>query len=591
MQKNNLILNKFYKYMKRTLLFSLPSLYGWIYAQNVGIGTSTPDASAKLEIDDANRGILIPRVALTATNAAGPVTSPATSLLVYNTATAGTVPNNVTPGYYYWDGTQWVRLMDTESSDWKLDGNTNGVLRYIGTNDNFDFPIHTNGTEKVRVTAGGYVGIGTTNPQRILHVVENNNFGHIQPSTALFRLQNSENTTCAGNDKFWDFRVGNCGQFGIITTDNNINPNFNILKANDLLGPSDGPVVSLNSTAPIYSIFLDGNGRVGFGLPAPTNNFHLHTSSTGASIIGRYTSATTGSTSSDGIEYGFANAGSNFYMNNAEGGGFQWWTSGTERVRITGAGNVGISATAPAVQLAVGGNGTNVYATNAWIENNMHVQGNETLNQGGRGRLRVGTAWGYMGLYTDVSSTSQANDLVLGSSTGLVRIGPNGGGQNLRVSGLEGTGNRAVYADANGILRTSTKNIAYIQSRSIVNHDNSNVGWRVVGPASTNMDVSQGDIIAVTISLKFRWTGGSGGDHPFFGIRINGSCGTIDVVDLIHHGTADDVPRNQWQSVAFQYVWVATCDGTINLNVICDNNTDSDDSSQYHDIVLVATRH
>lgn len=509
--------------------------------------------------------------------------------MVYNTATAGTAPNNVTPGFYYWDGTQWIRL--NNDGDWKLDGNSNGTLRYIGTNDNYDFPIRTNGTEKMRIMAGGNVGIGTTNPQRLLHVNGNNNFGHVFPETAILRLQNSENTTCVGSDKFWDFRVGNCGQFGVITTTNNSNPNFNWLKANDLTLPSDGPIVSFNLTAPIHSIFLDANGRVGFGLPSPTNNFHLHTTSTGATIIGRYTSATTGSTSSDGIEYGFANSGSNFYWNNAEAGGFQWWTSGTERVRITGAGNVGIGTTSPAVRLAINGNGVNVYATDAWIENNMHIQGNETLNQGGRGRLRVGTAWNYVGLYADASSSSQANDLVLGASSGLVRIGPNAGGNNLKVSGLEGTGNRIVYADDNGILRTSGKTVAYIQDRNIFGHDNANVGWRTVGATSTNMEVKSGDIVTVTISLKFRWTGGSGGDHPFFGIRINGSCGTIDVRDIIHHGTADDVPRNQWQSVAFQYVWVSTCDGTINFNVICDNNTDSDDISQYHDIVLVATRH
>ena len=31
-------------------------------------------------------------------------------MLVYNTATAGTSPNNVTPGYYYWDGSSWQRV-------------------------------------------------------------------------------------------------------------------------------------------------------------------------------------------------------------------------------------------------------------------------------------------------------------------------------------------------------------------------------------------------------------------------------------------------------------------------------------------------
>ena len=82
-----------------------------IAQNNVGIGTNTPNASAKLDIIDANKGLLIPRVSLTASNVAGPVTSPAISLLVYNEATNGTAPNNVSPGYYYWDGGKWVKIM------------------------------------------------------------------------------------------------------------------------------------------------------------------------------------------------------------------------------------------------------------------------------------------------------------------------------------------------------------------------------------------------------------------------------------------------------------------------------------------------
>ena len=79
-----------------------------IYAQNVGINSdgSSPDASAMLDIKSTDKGLLIPRVALTNTSLASPITSPATSLLVYNTATTG----DVTPGYYYWNGNQWVRF-------------------------------------------------------------------------------------------------------------------------------------------------------------------------------------------------------------------------------------------------------------------------------------------------------------------------------------------------------------------------------------------------------------------------------------------------------------------------------------------------
>ncbi len=69
---------------------------------------STYDNSAMLDVKSTTKGFLPPRVSLTAINAASPITTPATGLLVYNTATAGTAPNNVVPGNYYWNGTQWV---------------------------------------------------------------------------------------------------------------------------------------------------------------------------------------------------------------------------------------------------------------------------------------------------------------------------------------------------------------------------------------------------------------------------------------------------------------------------------------------------
>jgi hypothetical protein len=81
-----------------------------------GIGTTTPSASAKLEVYATDKGFLPPRVALTATNAVGPITSPATGLIVYNTATTGTAPNNVVPGYYFWNGTAWVNFIASNTS-------------------------------------------------------------------------------------------------------------------------------------------------------------------------------------------------------------------------------------------------------------------------------------------------------------------------------------------------------------------------------------------------------------------------------------------------------------------------------------------
>ena len=91
---------------------------GNVWSQNIAINTTgvAGDASAILDLNTGNtgtKGFLPQQVALTATNAAGPVTSPATGLLVYNTATAGTTPNNVIPGYYYWNGSAWVNMITT----------------------------------------------------------------------------------------------------------------------------------------------------------------------------------------------------------------------------------------------------------------------------------------------------------------------------------------------------------------------------------------------------------------------------------------------------------------------------------------------
>lgn len=90
-------------------------LYANSFAQT-GIGTTTPNASAKLDVTSIDKGFLPPRVALTAANSASPITSPATGLLVYNTSAAGTAPNNVVPGYYFWNGTIWVNFIASNTS-------------------------------------------------------------------------------------------------------------------------------------------------------------------------------------------------------------------------------------------------------------------------------------------------------------------------------------------------------------------------------------------------------------------------------------------------------------------------------------------
>lgn len=105
-------------------------------AQNVGVGTATPNASAALDVTATNKGLLPPRVALTSTTDASTIASPAAGLLVYNTATAGTAPNNVAPGYYYYTGLSWYRLSTpgTASGDMQYWNGSQWVLIPAGAN-------------------------------------------------------------------------------------------------------------------------------------------------------------------------------------------------------------------------------------------------------------------------------------------------------------------------------------------------------------------------------------------------------------------------------------------------------------------------
>jgi hypothetical protein len=117
-----------------------------------GIGTTTPNASAKLDVSSSTLGFLPPRVALTASNVFAPIvgtSSDAAGLLIYNTTTAGTIPNNVVPGYYYWNGNAWVQIAgglvidNSKSSSFSLTTADNNKLFIINSSSTVTVEVPT----------------------------------------------------------------------------------------------------------------------------------------------------------------------------------------------------------------------------------------------------------------------------------------------------------------------------------------------------------------------------------------------------------------------------------------------------------------
>lgn len=247
----------------RTLLFIMLAPLYLKGQQNVGIGTIAPNANAMLEVSSTNKGLLIPRIALTNTTSASPLGGLVAGMVIYNTASAG----DVTPGYYGCDGTKWVRLVT--GNVWSLTGNgsTSPATHFIGTTDDQDFVMKRNNAR-----AGL---LGTTNTS----------FGAnaLNPSTTAFH------NTAFGSGALQNVAAGNGNTangsgalaFNIAGLENTA-VGFNALVTNN-----SGHLNTASGSGAMYSNFM-GNNNTAFGSSALRNNQTGNYNTALGSVAGYY---------------------------------------------------------------------------------------------------------------------------------------------------------------------------------------------------------------------------------------------------------------------------------------------------------------
>lgn len=96
--------------------------------KNVGIGTRLPDRSAILDLTSTNKGLLLPRVALTSTQDKTTIVSPVAGLVVYNTVDASSGVTMVQKGnLYVWNGTEWSQMVDRATFNNTLNNSLNNL--------------------------------------------------------------------------------------------------------------------------------------------------------------------------------------------------------------------------------------------------------------------------------------------------------------------------------------------------------------------------------------------------------------------------------------------------------------------------------
>jgi len=203
-------------------------------AQNIGIGTSTPNSSAQLDVSSTTKGMLIPRMT-GAQRAAIP--SPATGLLVIQTNTETAPPSST--GLYIFEGSgvsgTWRRIA-------RADEITGGTSSWTVSGSN----QYSNLT--------GNVGIGTVTPTSKFHLVgdyfQEGSVLNINDASAKIQLLN-----------------GGVNKASMYLWSDNLRIGTN---AGNTVGD-----VHIQTVGSIRLSVLAVNGNVGIGTLSPTERLHV----------------------------------------------------------------------------------------------------------------------------------------------------------------------------------------------------------------------------------------------------------------------------------------------------------------------------
>ncbi len=132
------------------VILCLSTFYSSAQFISTGIGTSTPDVTAVLDVSSNTQGMLMPRLTTAQRNA---IATPATGLVAYDTDLSN---------FWYYDGTQWLPIGGADD-DWS--GANTGAMYSTYPGDSVGIGV-TNPSERLEVN--GNVKAGTGSPLALM---------------------------------------------------------------------------------------------------------------------------------------------------------------------------------------------------------------------------------------------------------------------------------------------------------------------------------------------------------------------------------------------------------------------------------------
>ena len=161
-----------------------------------------------------------------------------------------------------WNGTMWMRVSGAGYLEKIEEGNSKVEVDDSGSGN---VTVTTDGTEKLRITSAGNIGIGTDNPSNLLHVYGQARFeDYLRGTTANNKLFIIDDVAITATKKLY-FDTGSNTYIDEVSA--------------DTLRFTTGGTERLRITS---------DGKTGVGVASPLNKFHVY----GANTIARFQSST-----------------------------------------------------------------------------------------------------------------------------------------------------------------------------------------------------------------------------------------------------------------------------------------------------------
>ncbi len=234
-------------------LFTVLIPFSVLRAQmKIGDNSTTINSNSILELETINKGLVMPRVALTNVTSPSPLSNTLlTGTVVYNTNSVITGGSGT--GIYLWTGTNWTLLTTSATlvnNVWALAGNasTSSAINFVGTKDNAGLSFRTNNIRRMLLDSLGNLAIGTTafdavDRERLLV----DNTGTNSRTLATLRgnindyLQVNVQNTNSGNNASSDYvATADNGTDSTFYIDMGINSSTYTPSVDNFGGPNDG---------------------------------------------------------------------------------------------------------------------------------------------------------------------------------------------------------------------------------------------------------------------------------------------------------------------------------------------------------------